>query len=588
MHSLGEDTIAGWKVAVFFTLATVLYIGSSFVPVIFDETEGQYAGAAREMLARNDWLIPTNDGIPRLQKPPVMYWIMMASCKIFGVNVFAARLPNALASLLWIYATYLVGKRVGGRSTGYYAAIIQSTFFGFFIFSHLIMPEPFLGALLTLTFWCFLSALTHPARCRRWFDLAWLCMSLACVVKGLHGLLYPVLVAALCMLFFERQRKVWREMWRLRHLAIFLLIVAPWYAAIEMRFSGFLMDHFVNEQVGHLLDKRFPPDSRAVPSMVFWVQHLVFFLPWTLFAPAVFWARRRIKETGQVFYHHEKVLWLWVVVTAVSIIFSARQDYYTMTSWGGVAIWLALPWAARIQVPRMFWLIPCVLLLVCGVLGLALQGVIDSAVKGATVEVDPVAARDNALNAIRGFSFGGYLQLVPLMKLASVILMVGGGVGTYQAWRRRKASVATVAGIGMLGLMALASWGLALMGQYFSLEGVARGIRNEARPGAMVICQGEPHYATSLFFYLENPINWVDAHPGGEFALREKGIGAELYLTHDKVAECWKSERQVFLIIEQESLEFWREKLFLVPAQTRAVGVSGTRVAIMNRPGNSS
>ena len=69
---------------------------------LYSQTEGQYAGGAREMVETDNWLLPTNDGIPRLQKPPLLYWVIIVSFKLFGVNTAAARLPVALASVFWL------------------------------------------------------------------------------------------------------------------------------------------------------------------------------------------------------------------------------------------------------------------------------------------------------------------------------------------------------------------------------------------------------------------------------------------------------------------------------------------------------
>ena len=113
-------------------LIALLYLGASAGPALFDQNEAQYAGAVREMLnrpadyqpgtrtrlERGSWYVPTNDGIPRLQKPPVVYWLLMASMRVFGVNEFGARLPNALASLLWFWGTFLLGRRIAGPALG--------------------------------------------------------------------------------------------------------------------------------------------------------------------------------------------------------------------------------------------------------------------------------------------------------------------------------------------------------------------------------------------------------------------------------------------------------------------------------------
>src|SRR6516165_3066767 len=55
-------------------LAALLHVVTIGTGDLYSETEGQYAGAAREM-ANQNWLLPTNNGIPRLQKPPLLYWL---------------------------------------------------------------------------------------------------------------------------------------------------------------------------------------------------------------------------------------------------------------------------------------------------------------------------------------------------------------------------------------------------------------------------------------------------------------------------------------------------------------------------------
>src|SRR2546425_10627970 len=58
--------------------------------------EPRYAQIAREMLARQDWITPTLDGKPWLEKPALYYWQAMLAYRIFGVSDWAARLPSAV------------------------------------------------------------------------------------------------------------------------------------------------------------------------------------------------------------------------------------------------------------------------------------------------------------------------------------------------------------------------------------------------------------------------------------------------------------------------------------------------------------
>src|SRR3982751_5583849 len=77
-------------------LAGLLHVATIGTGDLYSQTEGQYAGAAREMVESHQWLLPTNEGISRLQKPPLLYWLIAASFKLFGINTAAARLPGAL------------------------------------------------------------------------------------------------------------------------------------------------------------------------------------------------------------------------------------------------------------------------------------------------------------------------------------------------------------------------------------------------------------------------------------------------------------------------------------------------------------
>src|SRR5258708_21459328 len=75
------------------SLIAVFYLGSCGFPRLLDQIDGQYAGAARELISRNDWIVPTRNSLLRLRKPPLAYWMEAVSLRSLGQNEFAARLP---------------------------------------------------------------------------------------------------------------------------------------------------------------------------------------------------------------------------------------------------------------------------------------------------------------------------------------------------------------------------------------------------------------------------------------------------------------------------------------------------------------
>ncbi len=114
-------------------------------------------------------------------------------------------------------------------------------------------------------------------------------MGLGALTKGLHAALYPLAVVGVLAWLHPGTRPVWRRLFRPGGILIFLAVVTPWYAYIEHKYPGFLRDQLVNEQWGHVVNRRYPPDSNAVPLPTFGLEHLALFLPWTFFIPAA-WA----------------------------------------------------------------------------------------------------------------------------------------------------------------------------------------------------------------------------------------------------------------------------------------------------------
>src|ERR1041384_1951675 len=78
-------------------LAALVHLTTIGWSDLYNHTEGQYAGAAREMIANQQCLCPTNAGWAGFPNPPLLYWLIIASFKPFGINAAAARLPIALA-----------------------------------------------------------------------------------------------------------------------------------------------------------------------------------------------------------------------------------------------------------------------------------------------------------------------------------------------------------------------------------------------------------------------------------------------------------------------------------------------------------
>ena len=89
---------------------------------IWDANEAFYVETPREMLQRGDFVSPTFNYLPRLNKPVLSYWIVAAYYKMFGVSVGVQRLPIALGALTMILAALFLARSAGNLEAGLWAA----------------------------------------------------------------------------------------------------------------------------------------------------------------------------------------------------------------------------------------------------------------------------------------------------------------------------------------------------------------------------------------------------------------------------------------------------------------------------------
>ncbi len=102
----------------------------SWQPLI-DRDEPRFAEAAREMIQSGNYVVPTFNGAPRYDKPPLIYWCEALAYRVLGENALAARLPSLLATAATAVLLYTWGIRLGSGFIGigaglFYALCVQT------------------------------------------------------------------------------------------------------------------------------------------------------------------------------------------------------------------------------------------------------------------------------------------------------------------------------------------------------------------------------------------------------------------------------------------------------------------------------
>ena len=324
-------------------------------PSLQDDVDSVQAQIARTMLTTGDWVTARLDGVAYLEKPPLLYWMMACSYKVFGVRDWATRIPIALFCVALSLLTAAFGVWAFGRKAGFYAGLCVATCVGLYIFTRVLIPDVILTFTITLAMWALLrvtdEAETHP---RVWAFLLAGSLGTGLLLKSLIGVLFPV-AAAVIYLFLTNQlfkTRTWKRLRPFSGLLVILLIAVPWHVLATLRnppyfslsmhsgrgeYHGFLWFFFINEQLLRFLNLRYPRDYNTVPRLWFWLFHLAWLFPWSVYLPAVAkLSFRPLDRAGRT-----RLLALcWIGFVLIFFTFSTTQEYYSMPCYPALAMLL--------------------------------------------------------------------------------------------------------------------------------------------------------------------------------------------------------------------------------------------------------
>ena len=494
--------------------AVAVYLGCIVSPPsLMDDVDAVQAQIARNMLQSGDWVTARLDGVAYLEKAPLIYWAIAGAYKVFGVYDWAARLPVALSAIGLCWLTALFGMWAFGKRAGFCAGLCMATCVGLFLFTRIQIPDVMLTATIALALWAFLRALDNDERRPRlWAFILAVCLGLGLLLKSLIGVLFPVAAALLYLTLTSRlfSARTWKRLHPVGGVLIILLIAAPWHILATLRnppyfaftlrsapgeYHGFLWFFFINEQLLRFLNMRYPRDYNTVPRAWFWLLHLVWLFPWSVYFPAVL--TQSFKPADRAGRTRLLALCLTLFVL-VFFTFSTTQEYYSMPCYPALALLLGSAMAGEGRLIRwgtraLFVIAACAAVVVFG-LAFAVRNVPAPGDISVALSSNP-AAYTLSLGHMEDLTLRSFAYLRGPLLLAGVAFLIG-AAGTFRA-TGRKAFLA--AALMMVVFFQAARSALVVFDPYLSSRPLARAL--EQSPAGQLIVDHHYYTFSSVFFY---------------------------------------------------------------------------------------
>lgn len=510
-------------------LVGVLVLAEPFRVPLMDPDEGRYAEIPREMLAGGDFVIPHQNGLVYLEKPPLAYWLVAGSFRLFGETEVAARLPGRLATAGTMLALFLFGRRRAGERAGAHAALFFGGSLLGFGLSRIVLIDPILTAAQTAAVLAFAALAEADAGSRRETCLAVIFASAAAAAVLLKGLVGVVLPGG-AVVIWATVTGSWRPFRRLvgpLPIGAFLALAVPWHVAAALREPGFLKFYFVREHFERFL---LPNHDRPGPAWYFLAVVAAGFLPFTpLLARlrAVWPGLGRARWAARPL---EAFLFVWVLlVVGFFSLSKSKLIPYVHPVFPSLSLLLAL---AVARDGKGHELRPVERWSIAGLVGLlgtaaAWVGAVDvSAVPGLA---GPALVLSSAL--LVGFLLVGIgPTLAPergvLLAGAAWVLFLGASLFVLPAWARQDGA-----------------WP------------IAEAVAATRRPGDLLVQRGD--YVESLPFYARQVTPLSRIGDGSELTFGRGLDRTGIFQEDEEFTRVWNGPRRVLAVLHRDVLCEW-------------------------------
>lgn len=304
----------------FLVLLSVMLIGFLFGSAeraIDKIQEARIAETSREMVVRNDWLVPHYNDELRLQKPPLTYWTTALSYQVFGVSEQSARIPSMLFGLLSALLLLVWLKEALNTEVATNAVLVMVT--SFLGLRYFRSAEADATLLFFVLMACYAGYQWIHTSNKKMAYLFMLGIGLGFLTKGPAGIAIPVLTL-LVYAFSAKQLRSIKGLLNPIGICIFVLCAFSWYGWILLTMPD-IAQQFFSKQV----DETFISGTHQQPIYWYLAHAIEFFAPWSLLLiPSGIWCYRHRPLPKVVFF---ALIWLLVVFVLLTFTVNKQTQY---------------------------------------------------------------------------------------------------------------------------------------------------------------------------------------------------------------------------------------------------------------------
>jgi 4-amino-4-deoxy-L-arabinose transferase-like glycosyltransferase len=265
-------------------VAAVLVLASAFQGSrgIWQPDEGYYVGTAVTMIKNGNLLIPKLGEELFLEKPPMLYWGIIAGIKTFGQTELACRLFNAACFALTAALTSLLYFSLFGKKlNAFVCALIYATMAVPFTAANFVTPDTPLTLWTTASILCFWKSLNTDSQYRNFFKmLLYISLGLGFLTKG-PAVFVPCAGMFVYLLLTGQTKKFFFTIRTLPGILLFIIIGLGWYFYVSAKVPGAAAYFFDNQIWGRLVTEKYQRNPEPLKAFIYIPVLLLGSFPWS-------------------------------------------------------------------------------------------------------------------------------------------------------------------------------------------------------------------------------------------------------------------------------------------------------------------